>query len=91
MFVILLEFADGGVFVFHFIRFCSDGGVFICFYISDPASARMTMNVLTVSVIGEDISDPASARMTMNVLTVSVSGEDISDPASGLKSTNPKE
>jgi hypothetical protein len=42
--------------------------------ISDPASARMTMNVLTVSVSGEDISDPASARMTMNVLTVSVSG-----------------
>jgi hypothetical protein len=43
------------------------------------------MNVLTVSVSGEDISDPASARMTMNVLTVSVSGEDISDPASDSK------
>jgi hypothetical protein len=27
----LLDFAAGGVFVFHFITFCSDGGVFICF------------------------------------------------------------
>jgi hypothetical protein len=42
LFFILLHFAlmMGYLFVFHFITFCSDGGVFICFSFYTPPSEQ---------------------------------------------------